>query len=484
MQYVTPNIDKPVFRLSIFVLLVSIAGFCATTNFWILVTPFALAYILLLGVNWKAAYWVFLLCIPLSVQIGLMNDTLSLSLPDEPMCWLFLLLFIFLAAANPDRISNWWMQNPITIIIVLQFLWLLVAVLFSGVFLLSLKFLVAKTWYLVCFFIFPMWVFDNKKDFKTAFHLFFWPVLATMVVIVFRHALLGFKFTTIGIALRWLYVNHVEYGAVISTFFPFVWIAYKLSKNKKKWIRRSLWLCLLFFLVAIYLSYARSAILAIVFAAIVGLAIHKRWAHIVMPVFYSCIISLLACLVYNDNYLQLTPEFDHTAMHSNYITHIEATIKGKDMSAMERVYRWVAAVRMSADRPLTGYGPHGFVHYYKPYTLNVFKTYVSKNEEGSTTHNYFLYMLTEQGWPAMLLYALLIMVVFVQAQRIYHRFTDGFYKYCTLGLAMAFAAFFINNFFSEFVETHKVGAMFYIILALLVILNKKSKEEANGNIAK
>ena len=157
---------------------------------------------------------------------------------------------------------------------------------------------------------------------------------------------------------------------------------------------------------------------------------------------------------------------------------------------MERLYRWIAAIRMSQDRPITGYGPHAFYYYYKPYTVSSFRTYVSRNTEHSTTHNYFLYMLVEQGWPAMILYAILIYAIFAKAQRIYHRFKDRFYRLCTIGLAMAIAVGFINNFFSELIETHKVAALFYIPLALLVFLDKKSKEEdmemaqsPNGSIA-
>jgi hypothetical protein len=37
---------------------------------------------------------------------------------------------------------------------------------------------------------------------------------------------------------------------------------------------------------------------------------------------------------------------------------------------------------------------------------------------------------------------------------------------------------FINNFFSELIETHKVAALFYIPVAMLIILDRKSKEEA------
>ena len=146
------------------------------------------------------------------------------------------------------------------------------------------------------------------------------------------------------------------------------------------------------------------------------------------------------------------------------------------MSSMERLYRWIAGIRMSGDRPLTGYGPNSFYYHYKPYAVSSFRTWVSRNPEKSTTHNYFLLMLVEQGWPAMILYAVLVMVVFAQAQKTYYRFKDRFYKKITLAMAMMFAAGFINNFFSELLETHKVGALFYLSIAILIILDRKSRE--------
>jgi O-antigen ligase len=231
-------------------------------------------------------------------------------------------------------------------------------------------------------------------------------------------------------------------------------------------------------LLAVIFSYARAAMLAVVFAAVVAVAIRLRLVNLIMPCLYGIIAIGMVYLVKNNNYIDLRPNYERTYMHRNFSDHLIATFKGQDMSSMERLYRWIAAVRMSNDRPIVGYGPHAFYYYYKPYTVNMFKTYVSRNEEHSTTHNYFLFMLVEQGWPAMLLYALLVMVVFAHAQRTYFSLHDRFYKYCTLGIAMAFAACFINNFFSEMIETHKVGSLFYVFITLLVILRRKSREAA------
>lgn len=44
-------------------------------------------------------------------------------------------------------------------------------------------------------------------------------------------------------------------------------------------------------------------------------------------------------------------------------------------------------------------------------------------------------------------------LVFVQAQVVYHRFDDRFYKLRTLGIALVFAVNFVTNFFSGLIET-------------------------------
>jgi O-antigen ligase len=201
-----------------------------------------------------------------------------------------------------------------------------------------------------------------------------------------------------------------------------------------------------------------------------------------MPVFYGFMALMLVYMIHHNKYIDYRPNFQHTFMHKTWKDHIIATFRGEDMSSMERLYRWIAGIRMSTDRPITGYGPNSFYYYYKPYAVTSFRTYVSRNLEQSTTHNYFLYMLVEQGWPAMILYAILVAVVFAQAQKIYYRFKDRFYKKVTLALAMMFAAGFINNFFSELLETHKVGALFYISIALLVVLDQKSRTIAGKEL--
>jgi O-antigen ligase len=470
-------------RIGLAVLFIGVMSFAYTQDPKTILLPLGFIYTLLLLVNWKMAYMLFLFTIPISIDFQI-TGSLSTSLPDEPLMWVFMFMFPFIFLQDPKVLGRrtWW-KDPIVTVITLQFIWMIVAVIFSHELLLSLKFMAAKTWFLISFFVLPYYVFRQKKDFRRAFLLFLVPLVITMVIIIIRHSARGFQFHRVEQAIGDLYYNHVDYSAVISIFFPLLLVAVPMTRSyRNPFITITLIGLIIFFIPAIYLTFARAAVVAVIFAIGVAIAIRLKLVNLVMPAMIGFIAFVIIIMAKDNRYINYRPNFEKTYMHKSFSEHIVATFRGEDMSSMERLYRWIAAMRMSRDEPVKGWGPNAFYYYYKPYAVSSFKTYVSRNVERSTTHNYFLYMLVEQGWPAMILYAVLIMVAFAQAQKTYYRFKDRFYKNCTLGVAMMVGSGFINNFFSELLETHKVGSLFYISLALLVVLRQKSldleKEEA------
>jgi O-antigen ligase len=447
--------------------------------------PFAILFALLVVLNWRAAWWVLLPLVPLSIQIDeLAGGTLSTSLPDEPAMALFMGVMILLFAARRKVMPESFWRHPLTLVMVLQFFWLVVSVIYSQEVFISVKYLLAKSWILSSFFLMPVLLFREKADFRRAIILITVPTLLTTIFIFIRHwKLYHFGFREIEKAIAGIYFNHVDYSTVLSMIIPALIAAYPRTKSWRWWWRLVLAGTIIFLIIATYLTYARAAMLALVFAAVVVVAMRKKLVHWIMPVFYGLIALGLVALVSKNKYLDFYPDYEHTYSHFTFYDHMIATFKGQDMSSAERLYRWVAAVRMSNAHPVTGVGPNAFYDYYKPYAVTSFRTYVSRNPERSTTHNYFLFMLVEQGWPAMLLYAILIAVYFVQAQKTYHRFKDRFWRAATLGITGAFAAGFINNFFSELIDTHKVGALFYLSIALMIVLRAKSRQATSSGLS-
>jgi len=70
-------------------------------------------------------------------------------------------------------------------------------------------------------------------------------------------------------------------------------------------------------------------------------------------------------------------------------------------------------------------------------------------------------MLVEQGWPALILYGIFVWMTINYGQKLYKNIQDPFYKKAVLGLSMMFGAGFVNYFFSELLETHKIVALFF-----------------------
>lgn len=453
--------------------------FAYTGNFILLGIPFALAMLVWISFDWKSFYWFFLFTIPWSCEIYL--GSLSTTIPDEQLMWMFVPLAMLILAANYRILPGWFLRHPFTLLLFLQFVWLVVAVIFSENHILSLKFLAAKCWFLTSYVLLPVLIFREKKDFVRAFLLFAVPALLHAVVAFCWHFMLDFDYWASNDVVRPFYFNHVDYSTVLSMLFPLVLIAWQLVSGKRR--QRQILLCLLIFLVpAIYVAGARAAMLGVIFSFAVAFAIRKKLVNLIMPAFFIFIASTAFYLIHNETYVKYRPNMKYTATQRTFGDLMTATFRGTDMSSMERFYRWIAASRMSMERPLTGVGPNNFYDHYKSYASPMFKTWVSRNPERSTTHNYFLFMLVEQGWPSMILYGILVMLVLGRAQRIYHQAQDPFYRKVTMGLVMMFAVGFVNNFFSELLETHKVGALFYLSITLLIVVDHltRRQEEATG----
>lgn len=117
--------------LSFIFLFVVVALFAYTGKYILLVAPFVFLFLLLAGLNWKVAYWILIFTIPISMEIELLPGSLSTSLPDEPIMWLFLILTALLWAHRPSILPEWWWRNTIVLVVVLQLLWTIVSVAFS-----------------------------------------------------------------------------------------------------------------------------------------------------------------------------------------------------------------------------------------------------------------------------------------------------------------------------------------------------------------
>ena len=471
MNSALPYQERNLFIMSaIFFLLIGVFAF-VSGQFLLGVIPFAivLAFFFLLDI--RIAFYVMLFMLPLSFNI----ESIGLDFPDEPLLLLLTLSFVFFSILNYRSIDfQKWIKHPIVMLVLIGFIWLIISVVFSKDPALSSKFLLKRIWYLSTFLFFPIVFFAQQKTIAYSFYLIFFPLLALICLVLIRFSALGFRFEAVHDPVQPFFMNHVMYGSMISSFLPLIVGALFLTKRF-----RLFWFFVLgaiaIFMIGIYFSYSRAAWMAVLFAAGMAVCVYFKLAHYAMTVFYIVVLSAVLWLSNKNEYLNFRPKFERTIMHESLTDHIMATIQGTDISSAERYYRWIAAVRMSVDNPIVGVGPNNFYDYYKNYTVTAYKTWVSRNIERSTTHNYFLYMLVEQGYPGMILYGLLILSIFFYGQRIYHKQIESFYKVAVMSAISMIAAIFINNFFSELLETDKIGSLFLLAIAVLVAIDLRSR---------
>ncbi len=422
-------------------------------------------------VNFKSLYFFLLALIPLSIEFDV-SESLATDLPTEPLMAGFLLIGLFYLLRNAKQLDFSFFANPLMLMLLLHIIWMIVASIFSTVPLFSVKFLLAKAWYISAFLLTTAIVIRSIKDVKTAFWAIFLPLLFTVVLALVRHALLGFDFDAINPVLRPFYRNHVNYAAILAVFLPFV--VYARTWYKKYSFKYNFLVLGAFILLAgIYFSYTRACYLAVIAMMGAYFIFKFRLTKIAIVLSFVAMIFIAKFVVDQNHYLAYTPSTSTVSQHE-FGDLVDATLKAEDVSSMERIYRWIAAIHMINDKPLVGFGPNGFVENYKNYTVFIFETWISENEERSGVHNYFLMTAVEQGLIGLAIFLALIVTIFTWGEKVFHRQT-GNQKLLAQAVLLSMIALLVNLLFSDMIEVDKTGSFFFLNIALLVLISRNFK---------
>ncbi len=419
-------------------------------------------------------FYLLLFLIPLSIEYKF-NESLGTDFPDELLMLVVTGVFILLWMHQPSIVQKKWMKHSLIIILMMQLAWVIISTLYSTNPVLSVKYLLAKIWYIIPFVFFPLLFLKDKQSIKIAGLCLLIPMLALAGLSLMRQSMDGFSFEKVNQALSPYFRNHVNYGALLAALLPIAVAFYWLSE--KKIHQRLMLFAILLLLVALVFSFSRGAWLAVLISIITVWAVRKK---IIISLLVLGILSASAVFIWlgnNNTYLDYRPDFKKTIFHTNFEQHLAATYRGQDLSTAERFYRWTAVKQMLAKNPITGVGPNNFYDTYKGYTAAAYKTWVSDNKEHSTVHNYFFLLLTEQGLPGLGIFLLLLLALFWYAQKIYHQNKTEWQQTMAITIAAMLAAILTVNFLSDLVETDKIGSVFYVCIGLLLWLDFNSADE-------
>lgn len=414
--------------------------------------------------------------LPLSIEFFF--GSLSLSAPSEPLLITSLALWFILFINKRTGISNH-INNPLFILIILQLLLFVFNIFISREPLLSFKFLLAKTWFFAGFVFLPLLILKEEKQYKIAFWCFFIPLMITVFYTIFNHALTGFSFEEVNQSARPFYANHVIYACTLGLALPFTVAAIGWYKNHP-FIKLFLIGLILVLIFAIITSYTRTTWLSVL-AAIASVVVFKsKYLKLSFLVAFVGITIFCYQLVNQNEYMKYAPDYTSTVFNrEDFSKHMEATVQLSDVSGMERVYRWVAAVNLIQHNFWFGTGNNTFYPTYKEYANPAFITYLSDNPERSSTHNYFLLIFCDQGVFGFLLFLILYVWTMLKTKTVYSATDSKFYRTLMVTCFATLVVFLVHLVLGDMVEVDKNGGIFLLIISIIMSVDFQVKKSRN-----
>jgi O-antigen ligase len=401
--------------------------------------------------------------IAISKDFQFSNKTLTLDVPDE-LCMLFVTVYtVFYFVLNRRTLLNNVFYDNLYSIVILLCCYMLLLICWSEQPLLSAKYFLAKIWYVMPFMFFPIIMQAHKKNwiFNMLAILVYTSGIAITIILAI-HATLGFSFEKVNQACSIFFSNHVNYGTYIALLIPISIFHAKYNIYYKKFKLLNL-VIVIACIIALYTSYCRSAWLAAIVSCIAILLFYTRLLFKASIIGLCIIVGIVVWLIADNNYLRFKHPFKTTEYHTEWNQHWDATFNGKDVSNAERFYRWAAGANMAYAYLPLGSGTSTFYPTYKQYRINAFKTWVSKNKERSTVHNYFLLLLIEQGIPGLMLFMAILLIYLYQIQ--YYKTHTLIKPWQWLSIAL-FTTVIMQLSSSDMLESDKAGPFFFLSLCI------------------
>lgn len=415
---------------------------------------------------------------PLAINLRDMDIGLSLSLPTEPMLLGITVLFLIdkLYNGNYDlRI----IKHPITLAIFFNLFWIFITTITSEMPVVSIKFLVARIWFVVCFYFLGIEIFKGIKN----IHRFNWLHTASLLIVIgytlVSHAKHGFDEDTANWIMYPFYNDHTAYAAVLAMFFP-VMLHYVFDKGTLYYVRLIAVAVFLVLCIAITFSYTRAAWVSLVIAGGAFVALKLRVRLKMLLLFLGTIVGLF--LLFRTDII-MALEKNRQDASDNFTEHIQSISNiSSDASNLERLNRWNCAYKMFLERPIVGWGPGVYSFVYAPFQEANDKTIISTNfGTGGNAHSEYIGPLSESGVLGALSMIVLVFLIISTGFRLYFSLDDKRLRSLVTAILLGLITYFVHGVLNNFLDTDKASAPVWGFAAMLVaidIYNRSGKPDS------
>ena len=256
---------------------------------FLLAAPAVLALLWLTITKPKLILYFLAFATPLSVHlIDERVSTINISLPTEPLIILLFIGVVFKAfIAQKLLVAE--VTTILSLIILADFSWLVVTAVNSSIPLISAKYVLMKSWYIVVFYFLLSRYFQNHDMIKK----YLWCLIVSVIILtlytLYNHASGGFSREYAYTAMRPFLPDHGMYAACISFIVPilFVFTLHGNSLGYGKILRIVCALLFVYMVIAVALSFTRASWLSLATALLFYLLFlgNVRLKHIIFNLY-------------------------------------------------------------------------------------------------------------------------------------------------------------------------------------------------------
>ncbi len=437
-------------------------------NYWLLALPVALGAVLLFFFPLDKLLLLIVAITPFTFRYSNVEMGFSVILPTEPIIAIVMLLF-FLKLIYERDYDRPVLKHPLTIIIIIQLLWMLLTTITSELPLVSFKFFISRLWFVTIFYFLTIRLFKSYDKLRWFPWVYAVPLAIIVIYITFIHSLSGFeRFAGIS-AVKPFFNDHTNYGATLALVAP-IFAIMAFYKPYKKIIRRVSLLLFLLFAIGILFSYSRASwlSLALAFGFFLVLALRINFKLLLV----AAAIAVGFFFLYQEQIL-INLERNTQESSGDFSEHVQSISNiTSDASNLERINRWRSAIRMYQDRPVLGWGPGTYQFVYAPFQLAQDYTIITTHfGDLGNAHSEYLGPLSESGMPGMLImFALVIAIIFTAVKNFKHN-PHMELRWLSLGILLGFISYFTHGLLNNFLDTDKISVPFWSFAAILVAID-------------
>lgn len=442
--------------------------------YYLSLIPLAGLVLLLFITRFETGLMCMALFTPFAINIALMPK-MELSMPVEPMMILFTLMFFFRALASRGYDTRL-LKHPVSLLMIASMVWMLITACTSKLPLVSLKYWLARLWFVVPFFFAAAQIFRNPKRIREFFWCYAIGLIAVVSIATAKTVGNFSDLQTLHRVMQPFYNDHTAYGCVIALFVPAAFY-FIFSRNSKGWGRLLSLAIMSLLLVGLFFSYCRAAWISVLGAigvyVLIRMGMKVKWMVMLFGLAVGVFFVYQSDVLYKLGKNHQDSSYD-LAGQIKSISNIST-----DASNLERLNRWASALRMWKESPVIGCGPGTYQFLYASYQRSYQLSTISTNAGNlGNAHSEYIGPMTEQGVPGVALVIALFMTTFATGVRVYRTAGNRQVADMALAFTLSLLTYYIHGVFNNFLDTDKLSVPVWAFTAVIVALDVYNKPEA------